>query len=111
LRERKVIGSAQKRVRDRFLQHGSILLDFDAPLQAGCVKRPDTEIESKIAPLNRILQRQLSFPEVARHFASAFESSMGIRLQPADLSSFELDMAAQLELKYAGEEWTRSGCR
>ena len=54
---RKVIGSAQKRSRDRFLQHGSILLDFDARLQQGCVQRPDPEIEKKIAPLNPQLGR------------------------------------------------------
>jgi lipoate-protein ligase A len=110
-RERKVIGSAQKRVKDRFLQHGSILLDFDARLQAGCIQHPDPAIESRIAPINRLLGREVSFEEIVRTFASAFEATLGVTLQPADLSANELQRTAELEPRYAGKEWTVSGCR
>jgi lipoate-protein ligase A len=109
--QRKIIGSAQKRSRDRFLQHGSILLDFNAPLQQGCVLQPDAEIEMKIAPLNRLLGRQLGFSEVMQQFTKAFEITLEARLEPSDLSASERSLAAELENKYRSEDWTRSECR
>jgi len=46
---KKMIGSAQKRSRDGFLQHGSILVDFRSALQQGCLLNPDPAIENRIA--------------------------------------------------------------
>ncbi len=109
---KKIIGSAQKRSRDRFLQHGSILLDFDTPLQQGCVRVPAADIESRIAPLNRLLGRQLTFDEVARSLTSAFGSTFGVRLVEDRLTEEEVRKAAALEEKYRGAEWTeRAACR
>src|SRR5262245_59551893 len=70
---RKAVGSAQRRSRDRFLQHGSILLDFDPYLQQGCILHPDPEIENKIAPLNRRLAHPVSFQEGSAAFTQAFQ--------------------------------------
>ncbi|HSP07719.1 MAG TPA: hypothetical protein VLR94_11115, partial [Acidobacteriota bacterium] len=106
---RKVIGSAQKRSRKRFLQHGSILLDFDSPLQAGCVNDPDPQIESKIAPLKALLKRELQFDEVSGVFASAFQAALRIELQTGELSLAERELAAKLEPVYSGDGWTRNG--
>ena len=108
---RKIIGSAQKRSRDRFLQHGSILLDFNATLQQGCVLQPDPEIEGKIAPLNRQLGRQLDFSEVMRQFTKGFELTFEAGLEASELTAGEAVLAAELENKYRNEDWTRSGCR
>ena len=108
---RKIIGSAQKRAGNRFLQHGSILLDFDARLQAGCVLDPDPQIESKIAPLNKLLGRELHFDEVSGVFASAFRTALNVELAADDLSSEERLRAAELEPVYSGDNWTRNGCR
>jgi lipoyl(octanoyl) transferase len=108
---RKVIGSAQKRVRDRFLQHGSILLDFDARLQSGSIRNPDPEIETKIAPLNRLLGRTLPFDEVAGRFGEAFEHQFGMQLQRSDLIEHEKQTVETLELKYRSSEWTQRRCK
>ena len=108
---RKIIGSAQKRSRNRFLQHGSILLDFDSPLQAGCVNDPDPQIESKIAPLNALLKRKLQFEEVSGVFASAFQAALGIELHTRGLSLAERELAEKLESVYSGDNWTRNGWR
>lgn len=108
---KKMIGSAQKRSRDRFLQHGSILLDFDPILQAGCVQKADPQIDNRIAPLNRVLNRKLSFDELVEHFRTAFEHTLGAKLELSDLSEAELQMAAGLERKYQSKEWTLRGCR
>lgn len=108
---RKVIGSAQKRSKDRFLQHGSILLDFDAALQQGCVNHPDPAIEKKIAPLNRSLGRNLSFEEVVAQFTSAFERRLNVGFELSDLAPFETERLQALDTKYQSAEWTRERCR
>jgi lipoyl(octanoyl) transferase len=109
---KKIIGSAQKRSRDRFLQHGSILLDFDIRLQQGCVRLPAADIESRIAPLNRLLGRQLSFDEIARSLTSAFASTFDVRMVADPLTGEELREVDLLEEKYKSPEWTeRATCR
>lgn len=108
---RKIIGSAQKRSRDRFLQHGSILLGFDPYLQKGCVHRPDPQIESKIAPLNHVLQRSVDFPEAASRFARAFETKFQVLLGPSSLSETEERLVCELESKYQSDEWTLGSCK
>jgi lipoyl(octanoyl) transferase len=108
---RKIIGSSQKRSRDRFLQHGSILLDFDPFLQQGSILHPDPEIESKIAPLNRLLGRDLSFQETSSKIAQAFSDCFGIEMESSVLHQEESGLADVLEKKYRSEEWTRKGCR
>ena len=108
---RKIIGSAQKRSRDRFLQHGSILLDFNQKLQSGCIQRPDPELAAKVAPLYQTLERQVPFEELARQFANAFEQQFQIVLQPSALSPAEQELAENLETIYKSEDWTVRGCR
>jgi lipoate-protein ligase A len=108
---KKIIGSAQKRSRDRFLQHGSILLDFDAHLQNGCIQNPDPEIEQKVAPLNRLLQRDIRLEEIVERFSGAFEQVFQTRMQLSQLNDSELEQSAALEKTYQSEDWIRSGCR
>jgi lipoyl(octanoyl) transferase len=108
---RKIIGSAQKRSRDRFVQHGSILLDFDKRLQNGCILNPDPAIEEKIAPLNRILQRSLQLEELVSHFKRGFEEQFKIELKLSDISVEEQELIEGLKSVYQSVEWTQTGCR
>jgi lipoyl(octanoyl) transferase len=108
---RKIIGSAQKRSQNRFLQHGSILLDFDPALQNGCILRPDPEIERKVSPINQLLGRSVSFDEVASHFQKAFEENFQVSLESSALDDQERELAGSLEAKYMSREWTQHGCR
>lgn len=108
---RKIVGSAQKRMRDRFLQHGSILLDFDAELQRGCVNRPDPEIEKKIAPLRSVLGREPGFDEVAGCFQKAFATSFEVDVVPGEMTPEESETAQRLETTYLSTGWTQNKCR
>ena len=108
---KKVIGSAQKRSRDRFLQHGSILLDFDLLFQNGCIKKPDPMIEKKVAPLNRILGRRVQISEIITNFHAAFESYFQVRIQTSEMTAQETKIADSLEHVYRSEDWTQRGCR
>lgn len=108
---RKMIGSAQKRGRDRFLQHGSILLDFDKELQNGCIRNSDPFMDRKVAPLNQILGRTIAPEELIGHFAKGFSEQFGVDLELSDLTSQERDLVRALEPVYHSAEWTQNGCR
>ena len=108
---RKMIGSAQKRGCDRFVQHGSILLNFDKWLQNGCILNPDPAIEEKIAPLNRILGRELKVEELIDHFKKGFEQQFDVELGLSELTAQERELIEKLEPVYQSIEWTQSGCR
>ncbi len=105
--EKKIIGSAQKRSRNAFLQHGSILFDFDLKLQQGCVNNPDPEIEMKIAPLRAILGEAPEFDEVQQSVIEGFEEVLNLNFEQADLEPKELEFAKNLESKYQSSDWTR----
>lgn len=109
--DRKMIGSAQKRARDRFVQHGSILLNFDKRLQNGCILNPDPAIEEKIAPLSWILQRELQWEQLIPHFIKGFEQQFGVELELSELTDQERKLTGALEPVYQSIEWTQSGCR
>lgn len=109
--EKKIIGSAQKRSRNSFLQHGSILFDFDTNLQQGCVNNPDPEIKNKIAPLRAILGRIPDFDEAQQSITQAFEENLGVKFEESDLESGEQKIAKELESKYRSGDWTLGKCR
>ena len=109
--EKKIIGSAQKRSRAAFLQHGSILFDFDLKLQQGCVNNPDPEIEMKIAPLRAILGTVPGFDEVQQSIVEGFEEVLDVQFEESDLESKELEFAKDLESKYLSTDWTQGECR
>lgn len=110
-KEKKIIGSAQKRSRDCFLQHGSILFDFDPVLQQGCVNNPDPEIEGKIAPLRKILGRTPDFNEGCESVVRAFEQVLGVKMEESNLEPREQELAEELESKYRSSDWTCGACK
>ncbi|HSE42353.1 MAG TPA: biotin/lipoate A/B protein ligase family protein [Acidobacteriota bacterium] len=108
---RKIIGSAQKRSRDRFLQHGSILVDFNAELQKSAVNNPDPNIEEKIAPLKMLLGRTPSFDEIQDNVVAAFQNIFETKIILGQLEPNEQRLVKELETKYQSEDWTVRGCR
>ncbi len=75
---KKIIGSAQKRYKNGFLQQGSIMVDFDA----------------------------VSIKELRKALKKAFEKTFNIKFISAGPTEFELDLAEQLKNeKYSAEKW------
>src|SRR5262245_56298646 len=109
--EKKIISSAQKRSRNAFLQHGSILFDFDSKLQHGCVNNSDPEIERKIAPLKTVLGRVPEFSEAQQGIIKAFEQVLNVKFDESNLEQGELEIARELESKYRSADWTQGECR
>ncbi len=67
---RKLVGSAQVRKGNAFLQHGSILLDGSQEIIAAVSRKP--QVASTVTTLARILGRPVTFEEVADAIVAAW---------------------------------------
>jgi lipoyl(octanoyl) transferase len=102
---RKLVGSAQRRQGDAFLQHGAVLLGVDEPR----LRRLFPTTRDPLATLTTLettLGRRPAFDEVARALAAAFEQEHGLDLHPGGLSAEEAArMAALVTDRYASAAW------
>lgn len=89
---KKVIGSAQRRWKTAFLQHGSILLAHDPAEAAPWFRRPP-ETES-ITGLNAT-ERGLTLDDIHRALIAGWERTLGVALQVGDLSADEAAVVAE----------------
>jgi lipoate-protein ligase A len=75
--QRKILGSAQRRLSCAFLQHGSLLLDYDPVLEAtiiqGCCNN------DAVTSLKRELGRRLPSDEIKRALCDGFSKELGVR--------------------------------
>lgn len=102
---KKVIGSAQKRYRDGFLQHGSILLSFD-PRAMGNVLIHDASPDFSDIGGIRDYAPRLSRDQLLCSLKEAFEKELGLKLVSDNPSRFESELARELEKnRYATEIW------
>lgn len=79
---RKIVGSAQRRVSGAFLQHGSILLDYDPQQEALVI--PGGCAGDVVTSIQRELGRDVSLDEVKQAFLQGFKEALGIEFMPAD---------------------------
>jgi lipoate-protein ligase A len=73
---RKIIGSAQRRLPRAFLQHGSILLDYDAGLEAELI--PGGCAGDVVTSIQREQGREIPLAEVKQAFISGFAEALRI---------------------------------
>lgn len=111
---RKLIGSAQMRRRGIVLQHGTLPLQgdvtrimdylrFDSEAQRAALR---AELKKKATSLEEALGKVIPFEEVAAALAKGFARSLGIVLQPAELTVHEHQRAEQLyNEKYGTDDW------
>jgi len=86
---RKVIGSAQVRLRDALLQHGSILLDGSQDVIGAVSRQPSTV--SGATTLSAVLGRSVTFDEVAPAIVAGWGVSSHRSAGPAVHPSAFLD--------------------
>jgi lipoate-protein ligase A len=102
---KKIIGSAQKRYKSGFMQHGSILLSFSADELRNALKEPHTADFEDIGALHDYNQK-ITLNQLHLSIKDAFERELQIKLVSDNPSRFELDSAKQLEQsKYSTKEW------
>ncbi len=102
---RKLVGSAQRRQGDSFLQHGAVLLDVDEPRLRALFPTTRDPLAT-LTTLRAALGRRPAFDEVADALAAAFEAEHGLDLRPGGLSSEEVARIDTLvSERYASPAW------
>lgn len=106
---KKVIGSAQRRWRDRFLQQGSILLRHDAQ-EVGRWLPVDINALRGAAGLEDFLTEPISPDRLAGVLANHLASIWNLALEPGVLTAEETALAKALARdKYGAPAWTMRG--
>lgn len=105
---RKLVGSAQRRQGNSFLQHGAVLLGVDEPRLRALFPTTRDPL-STMTTLEAAIGRRPSFDDVARALGAAFEREHAITLAPGGLSEEETARVDALVAdKYATEAWLAS---
>jgi lipoate-protein ligase A len=102
---RKLVGSAQRRQRGAFLQHGSVVLDAD-PAKIRAVFPREPEPMAGMTTLADVLGSPPGFDAVVAALAAGLAEALGAPLAPGGLSPDEQTLVAD---KYGTEAWTALG--
>ncbi|MBI5056013.1 MAG: lipoate--protein ligase family protein [Nitrospirae bacterium] len=104
---KKIIGSAQKRYHDGFLQQGSIMLSFDARELRNVLNGNEKNFK-EIGSIND-RAGNISFGDLKASLKEAFEKGLDVKLISDAPTKFELSLAKELEAnKYSTGEWNFS---
>lgn len=79
---RKIAGSAQRRLRHSFLQHGSIPLSIDYQTMSAALGVDPKELQSKVISVSEAAARHLSFGLLAEALRRGFEEVFAVQLKP-----------------------------
>ena len=102
---RKLVGSAQRRQGESFLQHGAILLSIDEPTVRALFPTTRDPL-STLTTLENAMARRPSFFEVAEALTRAFEQEHGLSFRPGGLSEDEMASVDRLVTdRYASPDW------
>jgi len=111
---RKIVGSAQKRVEGRFLQHGSIPLYNDEEILERVSLHRDELSGSRMTSISEALGREVDAAWAVDRLAAGMAEYFKVRFVPLTLDSAADDFVRRLqERRYANEAWTlgRPGAR
>ncbi len=113
---RKLVGSAQARIGEAVLQHGSLLLvaDQTALVANGGAARPDPSGGDggmrpegvRHATLAEVMGRVPAWDRLVAALGAGFEDVFGGRWSRGAMSGREMALAAKLEARYGSREWT-----
>lgn len=108
--KKKIIGSAQKRINDKLLQHGAILIDIDVEkycslfnnCKGGLIKK----VKNRMTSINNEIKCKGSHDNVKEAMKKGFEKELGIEFVEDKLKRGELCLAKKLERnKYSTDKW------
>jgi lipoate-protein ligase A len=113
---RKICGSAQMRSHGVFLQHGSLLMDFD-PMRTCAVMLPHRDaagyadlLRHAVTSVGEQVGQAVQEEELCRHLKAGFEETLGIGLVEGQLLPEEAELRDELiAKKYGTEDWNRKG--
>lgn len=98
---RKLIGSAQRRWREAFLQHGSLLLKKETE-HLSCLRGASSD---RVTGLAEYFQGEIMPKEIKDAIVKGMETILDVRFVPTTLTDMEESTATQLIDKY--QNWTK----
>jgi lipoyl(octanoyl) transferase len=116
VRQKKLVGSAQRRSKGGVLQHGSLPLSGDLARITQALYFPDPEsrrqaaarLLERAATVESILGTRIEWHQAAQAFVAAFSEALNLDLEPGDLTISELARAEELVYeKYASASWNQ----
>jgi lipoate-protein ligase A len=109
---RKIVGSAQKRVAGRFLQHGSIPLQGDEGLLRRISLARDEDSDLKRTSVSEALGREIDREWAVKCLVKGMAEHFGVQFEPLTLEAAAEEAIRRIqERRYEDEGWTlgRSG--
>lgn len=105
--DKKIVGSAQKRVGSKFLQHGSIPLEEDEELLMSVSFLDGAKDSIRMISLHQALRRKVSFDWAVDHLKAGFSDYFGIVLRPKVFEDDEMQAIQKIQKeRYESEAWT-----
>jgi lipoate-protein ligase A len=104
---RKVMGSAQKRWKEGFLQQGSIMLTVEGALMRSVFRQTEKDnIAQTMIGLSNV-NPSVDLEDLKKAIVNAFQEVFGVSFIRDSLSRYEEDLAERLRTeKYLSPEWT-----
>lgn len=103
----KIVGSAQKRLGARFIQHGSIPVEDNGDLLELVSSLKGGEGKVHMTSLSQVLDRKVSFEWAVEHLAEGFLEYFGINLVPKNFNAQEMEKIFEIQRnRYENEDWT-----
>lgn len=110
--DKKIGGSAQKRMRAVVLQHGSIPLSSGIDKAYGYLKEKPFDIKSRTCSLEEAAGRRVGFEAFSAVLSEAFKETFQIDFEQTGLNKQEQKLAAYLkDEKYAYLYWNKESTR
>lgn len=107
INNKKIVGSAQKRINGKLLQHGSVLLDIDIK-KLTSLFNINTLINDKITSINKELNKKINYNDLAKAMEKGFKGNFKANIIKDKLTDKELALAEKLNIKYSTKNWNEN---
>jgi len=106
IKGKKIGGNAQKRVRNRIFQHGSIPQSLNVSLAKEIITEVPDDIARRTTALDELLGLKSNFPTLQGELAESFSRTFGLTLKGSGYTDDEAFHAEYLAgTKYTRDEW------
>lgn len=104
---KKIVGSAQKRTGEKFIQHGSIPLEEDEGLLKSVSALEKNQSQVRMISLSQVLGKRVAFDWAVERLLSGMSEFFSVGLRPKVFNAEEKKLIAQIqEERYGSDDWT-----
>jgi len=100
INEKKIAGSAQRRLNGKILQHGSILLDFDYGKNSKIFNYEIESLKNNITSIKNESNENVDIEKLKKEIKNGFKEKFGFKFTQSELNKEEKKLARELREKY-----------